>query len=74
MRHAGGSALHISLEREGGCLRAVLTNDGRAPDGPVREGSGLCALRRQVEAAGGRMRIESTPRFALILELNRQEA
>ena len=74
VRHAGGTALHISLERDGGCLRAVLTNDGRAPDGPVREGSGLCALRRQVEAAGGRMRIESTPRFALILELNRQEA
>lgn len=74
VRHAGGTALHISLAREGGCLRAVLTNDGRAPDGPIREGGGLSALRRQVEAAGGRMRIESAPRFALILEMNRQEA
>ena len=41
----------------------------RAPDGPVREGGGLSALRRQVEAAGGGMRIESAPRFSLILEL-----
>ena len=74
VRHAGGTALHISLSREGGRLVAVLTNDGRAPDGPVREGGGLSALRRQVEASGGRMRIESAPRFALILELDGQEA
>lgn len=74
VRHAGGTALHISLSREGGRLVAVLTNDGRAPDGPIREGGGLSALRRQVEASGGRMRIESAPRFALILELDGQEA
>lgn len=74
VRHAGGTALHISLSREGGRLVAVLTNDGRAPDGPVHEGGGLSALRRQVEASGGRMRIESAPRFALILELDGQEA
>lgn len=69
VRHAGGSALHIRLTRAGGRLTAVLTNDGRAPDGPVREGGGLSALRRQVEAAGGGMHIESAPRFSLILEL-----
>ena len=74
VRHAGGSALHISLAREGDRLCATLTNDGRAPDGPVREGGGLSALRRQVEAAGGRMRIESAPRFALIMELLAEEA
>ena len=69
VRHAGGSTLHIRLTRAGGRLTAVLTNDGRAPDGPVREGGGLSALRRQVEAAGGGMHIESAPRFSLILEL-----
>lgn len=70
VRHAGGTALHIRVTRESGLLTAELTNDGRPPAGPVREGGGLSALRRRVEAAGGRMRVTGAPRFVLTLELN----
>ena len=48
---------------------AVLTNDGRPPEGDIREGGGLSALRGLVEDAGGRMHVQSTPGFALRVEI-----
>ena len=68
-RHAASTELHLCLQRGSGRLRAVFTNDGRAPDMAVAEGGGLSSLRRSVESAGGSMLVESTPRFALVLEL-----
>ena len=71
-RHAGATQLRMHIDASDGWIRAEFTNDGAHPSGEVSEGGGLSALRRSVESAGGRMRIESRPRFHLILELPRE--
>ena len=48
------------------------TNDGMVPPGPVTEGGGLSTARRKVEAAGGRMKIETSPRFILTMIFERE--
>lgn len=63
--HAGGDALFVKVRQEAGCAWAELTNNGRPPDGPVRETGGLKDLRRIVERAGGTMEVHSAPRFRL---------
>lgn len=68
-RHAGSTQLFMRIDVCGGRVRAEFTNDGAVPSGAVSEGGGLSALRRSVESAGGRMRLESLPRFRLILDL-----
>lgn len=68
-RHAGGTQLRLHLRPSSGKLRAVFTNDGKAPDGAVAEGGGLSSLRRSVESAGGSMHVESVPQFSLTIEL-----
>lgn len=69
VRHAKGSELYVKLSREGREWTICCTNNGAPPEGPVREGGGLSSLRRQVEQAGGTMRVEDDPRFMLILIL-----
>lgn len=75
VRHAGGTRLEIIGEKNASGWRIHYLNDGKAPDGPIIEGSGLTALRARVEAAGGAMEIVHAPRFELTLTLpeERQE-
>ncbi len=67
VRHAGASRLYIRSREEYGCYETRFTNDGKLPDGPVKEGGGLSGLRRRVTDAGGTMRIETSPQFALVI-------
>lgn len=69
VRHAGGTEVLIS----GSAGRVTITNNGAPPDGPVREGGGLSALRRRIEKSGGQMRVYSAPRFALVVYLPEEE-
>lgn len=69
IKHAEASALSVLLTERDGTTVAALSNNGRAPISPVVESGGLLALRRRVEAFGGRMEIQSVPRFLLTLEL-----
>lgn len=69
VRHAGGSAVTVTVTAHAGICTATITNDGKAPDGPIAEGGGLSSLRKQVESVGGEMHISHTPRFTLILNL-----
>ena len=75
VRHAGGMRLEIIGEKNASGWRVRYLNDGKAPSGPIIEGSGLSALRARAEAAGGKMDIEYAPRFELTLTLpeERQE-
>ena len=68
-RHAGGSEIYVTLSEQPGSCTALITNNGRAPDGPVTEGGGLTSLRKRIEQAGGTMRIRCTPRFCLIITI-----
>ena len=75
VRHAGGTRLEIIGEKAESGWRVRYLNDGKAPSGPIVEGSGLTALRARTEAAGCAMDIEYSPHFELTLTLpeERQE-
>jgi len=44
-------------------------NDGNKPKGPIEPVGGLAGLIRQIEAAGGVVTIEWTPKFSLTVKL-----
>lgn len=73
LRHAGGR--HIFAESTLGpkCAVLTVTNDGKAPAGPIREGGGLTGLRRRVEGMGGEMKVRALPRFVLEIAVPEKE-
>ena len=70
VRHADGTRLEIIGEKTASGWRIHYLNDGKVPDGPIIEGSGLSALRARTEAANGKMDIKYAPRFELTLTLS----
>ena len=73
VRHAGGSEMTVRIQSDERCVTAHITNNGAPPAGDITEGGGLSGLRRRVESAGGTMRLESRPSFALTITLPREE-
>ena len=67
VKHAGGSTLDVEIEVLQDGISAVLTNDGSAPSGGIRETGGLASLRATAENAGYEMTVESSPSFCLTL-------
>lgn len=55
------------------CIAVSLTNNGAAPKGKITEGGGLSMLRQRIEESGGKMEIQSVPRFKLMLSLREKE-
>lgn len=73
VRHAGGSEMTVRIRRDDCGVTVRITNNGAPPAGDITEGGGLSGLRRRVESAGGSMRVESRPAFALTVTLPREE-
>ena len=72
-RHAGGTELYVRFQPMCGRTEVFLTNNGAAPKEKITEGGGLSMLRHHVEETGGRMEIQSLPRFSLMLSLPEKE-
>ena len=69
VKHAEGDRLVLRPEENEKEWIVRITNNGRPPKEPVAESGGLLSLRRHTEAAGGAMTVESSPAFALVLQL-----
>ena len=69
VKHAGGDRITVHLEEDSEGLRIRISNNGKPPEGPIRESGGLLSLRRRVEAAGGKMMVESQPAFSLTITI-----
>lgn len=69
LRHADGKMARIRVSRTRDGYVLSFTNDGKAPEGKVREMGGLANLRQKVEQAGGSMEIHSAPAFEMVLTL-----
>lgn len=67
VRHAQAGKLYVEFSSDEHTASAVITNDGRAPEGEITEGGGLSSLRVRMERAGGSMKVQSTPYFALMV-------
>lgn len=74
VRHAGGNEVYVRIAaRNSAVYDITITNNGKKPEGPISEGSGLSGLRRRIEAAGGEMHTAFSPRFALLITLTEKE-
>lgn len=69
IRHAGGTRIFADCRLEKNTAILTITNDGKDPETPIREGGGLSGLRRRLEQAQGTMDIQSRPRFALTITM-----
>lgn len=67
VRHADAGTLYIRFSETDTHYAVSIQNDGRLPEGPISEGGGLSSLRRKAEAAGGSMRVDCQPAYALTL-------
>ncbi|MBR3149250.1 MAG: hypothetical protein IKF64_03690 [Eubacterium sp.] len=63
LRHADAKTLYVQSDRYG----AVITNDGRQPSEPVREGGGLSNLRKRAQKTGAQITMQSAPEFKLTI-------
>jgi PAS domain S-box-containing protein len=73
-KHSGGTAVDISIERDGGRFRLTIEDDGRGFDeavlGARARGFGLQSMRERAEAHGGTLTIERPGRGArLVVEI-----
>ena len=73
VRHADGTELYVHFGETLEYAELILTNNGTPPEKEIREGGGLSMLRRRVEGAGGMMKVQSSPRFKLLLILPKKE-
>lgn len=70
IRHAKGDTLFVHIEQKNGLVRAEITNNGVVPKEEIVEGGGLNSLRISIEKSGGILRIESFPKFRMIVTIN----
>jgi len=73
VRHAGGNRVFVKVADDGKQTTCAITNNGRAPQQAVIEGSGLSGLRRRIEREGGIMELTDSPRFVLTVTLPARE-
>ena len=59
----------VTVSDEEKFFTARLSNNGRPPQSEIVEGGGLSSLRSMTEMASGSMRVESTPRFMLTVNV-----
>ena len=69
LRHAEGDTAYISIEKTADGYLMHFTNNGRPPCAPVKETGGLANLRHMAENVGGKVTINTSPQFEMILYL-----
>ena len=66
-RHAHGSIVYVNMKENREGYQIQITNDGEPPVKNAKEGGGLSALRKAVEAEQGSMKTFFEPAFYLFL-------
>lgn len=73
VQYAMATELAACIRENDDYVTVEIRNNGKQPEQPVWEGGGLTNLRRRIEAAGGTMRIQSLPEFALCIEIPKRK-
>ena len=68
-RHAHGSHVYVAIETNQKEYHIQITNDGDIPLENAKEGGGLSALRKAIEAEDGNMKTIFKPAFCLLVTL-----
>jgi PAS domain-containing protein len=68
VRHGYADEIVLVFSRTKDCWRLDITDDGIAPEGPIREGGGLSEIRRRVQSLGGSFSYRTSPGFSLTIQ------
>ena len=74
IKHADGNEVYIRIAQRGERYDVTITNNGKIPTEPIKEGSGPSTLRCSIESSGGEMHISHNPRFALLITIPAKES
>lgn len=74
VRYADATELYADFAETESEASVTVTNNGKVPDGEIKEGGGLSTLRRRVERADGTMTIRSRPIFQLTVTIPKRKA
>ena len=69
VRYAEATAMYVDFSETIDTASVVITNNGKNPDGDIKEGGGLSTLRRRIEREGGSMMIQAQPKFRLTVTI-----
>ncbi len=69
LKHAEGDEATVRIREENDFYHLSFTNNGKVPEGEIRETGGLANLRREVEMVGGTMEVTARPRFQMNVNL-----
>lgn len=69
VKHAAGNEVYVLVQHSNKEYTLQITNNGKMPSQKIVEGGGLSALRKRFEINGGKMIVDSTPRFTLTVSL-----
>lgn len=65
VRYAEATELYVDFSETEAAASVVITNNGKSPEGEIKEGGGLSTLRRRIEREGGTMQLQAQPVFRL---------
>ena len=69
VRYADATALYVDFSETLNAASVVITNNGKLPEGEIKEGGGLSTLRRRIEREGGSMVVQAQPGFRLTVTI-----
>ncbi len=72
-RHADATKIHSKIELDDTHYHIEITNNGTPPKTGIVEGTGLMGIRTRTENAGGTLKVELIPEFAIIITIGRRE-
>ena len=69
IQYAKATEISANIWENEGSYTVVIRNNGKPPEKEITEGGGLTNLRHRIENSGGKMTVQSLPRFSLTIEI-----
>ena len=73
IQYAKATEISANIWENEGSYTVVIRNNGKPPEKEITEGGGLTNLRHRIENSGGKMTVQSLPRFSLAIEIPKSE-
>lgn len=73
IQYAKATEISANIWVNEGSYTVVIRNNGKPPEKEITEGGGLTNLRHRIEKSGGKMTVQSLPRFSLTIEIPKSE-
>ena len=69
VRHGFATKVFVRIDRSGEGWHLEVSNNGRPPARPIIEGGGIGGMKMKLEPHGGTLKVVSSPRFVLTVDL-----